>query len=294
MAAGVNLDTYWMSKPGGRFGFREKYLNRMPEKNGREMTCKELHQEISAQGIKLDYDSQVFPMCSALKSGKNMLFMGPPGTAKTITALALSRILKKRGGVGREDKEYNIELFRISANKDMTASDFFGDWKFPQQILDSMRFNTLNHETSPDFFDAKYFNKGPALKAVEEGGILLVDEINRAGSDFPNLLFEIAEERQVTLPLYNKGQAIFNADRRYPIIIGTMNEIDTGTTREMSSALVRRFATINFPNSDAIVMQDVFNENYGESVVEDATRIVRKILAETPASSGIKRLKAEK
>jgi MoxR-like ATPase len=252
-------------------------------KTGEEITCDILHDKISEKGIILDRDKQIEPICNALKIGKNMMFVGAPGTAKTVTAKALGEILNKKDSEGREEK---VGMERISANRDMTAGDFFGDWKFPQMMLEAQQCKGDYQAglTCKNFFTDEYFNDGPALKAVKGGKILFIDEINRAGADFPNMIFEMAEEKQVTIPSLNNGKPISNVDKRFPLIIGTMNELDTGTTREMSVALARRFAYIFFDTADGATLQKILEENYGKSVLEDGNRVVKKALDNYKAS----------
>lgn len=278
----AKLDKTLSESKGGRIEFKERYQSLMPIKpDGREMTCGELHQKLAGKGLILDKVKQVLPICSALKIGKNMMFAGPPGTAKTLTAKKLSEILNKRDAEGRISP---VGFYRISANRDMSASDFFGDWKFHKQMLEAQQCREGGCKNK-DFFSEDYFNDGPALKAVKDGGVLFIDEVNRAGPDFPNLLFEVAEEKQVTIPTLNKGEPIRNIDRRFPLVIGTMNEIDTGTTREMSSALARRFAYIYFDNADGDMLQRILDENYGPAIKETGSEVIQKVLSNLGAKN---------
>jgi MoxR-like ATPase len=279
----VNPQNEFTLQEGGKASFKSKYLSFMPiMSNGSEMTCDELNTELQKRGVILDKVQQIMPMCSALKTGKNLMFDGPPGTGKTLTANKLGDILfphfPRRNSKGQIEK---TGLYRVSAHRDMNAADLFGDWKLHQQMLEAQQCNTQPTAScgAKDFFTFEYFNSGPALKAVQEGGILFIDEINRAGPDFPNLIFEVAEEKQITIPSLNNGNPIWNEkDKRFPLIIGTMNEVDTGTTREMSTALARRFAYIQFTNPDGDTLRRVVSENYGPSIEVDGSRVATRAL----------------
>lgn len=102
-------------------------------------------------------------LCIALLSGGHVLIEGVPGTAKTLMAKLLSRLIQ-------------AEFRRIQFTPDLMPSDIVGTSVFD---LQTGRF---------------FVREGPVFTHV-----LLADEINRAPAKTQAALLEAMEERQVTL-----------------------------------------------------------------------------------------------
>jgi MoxR-like ATPase len=107
---------------------------------------------------------QVFELlCVALLSGGHVLLEGVPGTAKTLMAKLLSRLVK-------------AEFRRIQFTPDLMPSDIAGTTVFDLQS------------------GAFHFRRGPVFTQI-----LLADEINRAPAKTQAALLEAMEEHQVTV-----------------------------------------------------------------------------------------------
>jgi len=102
-------------------------------------------------------------LCVALISGGHVLLEGVPGTAKTLMAKILARLVR-------------AEFHRVQFTPDLMPSDIVGTSVFD---LQSGRF---------------YLRRGPVFTQI-----LLADEINRAPAKTQSALLEAMEERQVTL-----------------------------------------------------------------------------------------------
>ncbi|HZT95487.1 MAG TPA: MoxR family ATPase [Chloroflexota bacterium] len=102
-------------------------------------------------------------LCVALLSQGHVLLEGVPGTAKTLMAKLLSRLLA-------------LEFRRIQFTPDLMPSDIVGTSVFD---VESSRF---------------FLKRGPIFTQV-----LLADEINRAPAKTQSALLEAMEERQVTI-----------------------------------------------------------------------------------------------
>ena len=99
----------------------------------------------------------------SILSNGHSLIEGVPGVAKTITAKLLARTLA-------------VDFSRIQFTPDLMPSD----------ILGTSVFNVKNSEFE--------FKKGPIFS-----NIILIDEINRAPAKTQAALFEVMEERQITM-----------------------------------------------------------------------------------------------
>src|SRR6186713_1096642 len=93
----------------------------------------------------------------------HILIEGVPGVAKTLTAKLLSKVIA-------------VNFSRIQFTPDLMPSDVIGTSIF------NPRENTFQFKTGPIF-----------------SNIVLIDEINRAPAKTQSALFEVMEERQVTV-----------------------------------------------------------------------------------------------
>src|SRR5699024_878746 len=101
-------------------------------------------------------------MISIFSNGHSLI-EGVPGVAKTLTAKLLAKSMK-------------VDFSRIQFTHDLMPSD----------ILGTSVFNVKTNEFE--------FKKGPIFS-----NIILIDEINRAPAKTQAALFEVMEERQITM-----------------------------------------------------------------------------------------------
>ena len=97
----------------------------------------------------------------AMEMGKHILLEGPPGTSK-------STLLRKIA------KDLHVALYMIEGNIDLTPAKLVGHFN-PAKVMS-------------DSYKPEYFEKGPLTRAMEEGGILYLEEFNRMPADVSNVL----------------------------------------------------------------------------------------------------------
>jgi MoxR-like ATPase len=142
---------------------------------------------------------------SILADGHSLI-EGVPGVAKTITAKLLAKTL-------------DVDFSRIQFTPDLMPSD----------ILGTSIFNVKNSEFE--------FKKGPIFS-----NIILIDEINRAPAKTQAALFEVMEERQITMDGKKyKMQPPF-------LVFATQNPVEQEGTYALPEAQLDRFLfKINVP-----------------------------------------------
>ncbi|HLV39400.1 MoxR family ATPase [Xanthomarina sp.] len=147
----------------------------------------------------------------SLLANGHVLIEGVPGVAKTITAKLLSRTI-------------DIDFSRIQFTPDLMPSDILGT-------------SVFNAKTS-DF----EFKKGPIFSSM-----ILIDEINRAPAKTQAALFEVMEEKQVTIDgeTYKMKEPF--------IVLATQNPIEQEGTYRLPEAQLDRFLfkiTVEYPTGE--------------------------------------------
>ncbi len=150
-------------------------------------------------------------LLTALLANGHVLIEGVPGIAKTITAKLLSKTLK-------------TDFSRIQFTPDLMPSD----------ILGTTVFNMKNQDFE--------FHKGPIFS-----NFVLIDEINRSPAKTQAALFEVMEEKQISIDgnTYQMENPFF--------VIATQNPIDQEGTYALPEAQQDRFLfkiVVGYPNLD--------------------------------------------
>ncbi len=144
-------------------------------------------------------DELVKLIITALLADGHVLIEGVPGVAKTLTAKLVSRSVA-------------VQFSRIQFTPDLMPSDVLGTPVFnPKESV----------------FE---FKRGPIF-----GNIVLIDEINRAPAKTQSALFEVMEERQITID----GKTY-----RLPppfMVLATQNPIEQEGTYRLPEAQLDRF-----------------------------------------------------
>ncbi len=148
---------------------------------------------------------------TAILSDGHILIEGVPGVAKTLSAKLLARIIKS-------------EFSRIQFTPDLMPSDVLGTSVFNQK---SGEFN---------------FKQGPIFSQL-----VLIDEINRAPAKTQAALFEVMEERQITVDGHT-----YQMDYPY-FVMATQNPIEQEGTYRLPEAQLDRFLfkiSVDYPSKE--------------------------------------------
>ncbi|MBB6236639.1 MoxR-like ATPase [Pedobacter sp. AK013] len=129
----------------------------------------------------------------------HILIEGVPGVAKTLSAKLLA-------------KSIDAQFSRVQFTPDLMPSD----------VLGTPIFNTKTGDFE--------FRKGPIF-----GNIILVDEINRAPAKTQSALFEVMEERQITIDGHT-----YIMDEPF-MVLATQNPIEQEGTYRLPEAQLDRF-----------------------------------------------------
>jgi MoxR-like ATPase len=165
----------------------------------------------------------------ALHLDRPLLLEGEPGVGKTALAPVLSRVL-------------NRELIRLQCFEGLDSGQALYEWDYPKQLL-RVRTAEARGEDIGDLYAEEFLLQRPLLRALRStGAVLLIDEIDRADSEFEAFLLEFLSDFQITIP----ELATISA-RRAPVVVLTSNR-----TRELHDALRRRclYHWIAFPDAD--------------------------------------------
>jgi MoxR-like ATPase len=171
------------------------------------------------QKVLIGYEDLVEMMFAAICVGGHVLLEGMPGLAKTLTTNLLAKSL-------------SVDFKRIQFTPDLMPSDIVG---------------TMMYDIKSSSFS---FKKGPIFS-----NFILADEINRAPAKTQAALFEVMEEKQVTV----------DGDTRelgFPLfIVATQNPIEQEGTYRLPEAQLDRF---------------IFKLNYYYPKVEEEYEILKR------------------
>ena len=221
----------------------ENSINLQKEENNFELRIDMMDLKNSLQKVKSEIgkvivgqETMIEHLLAALLSNGHVLIEGVPGVAKTITAKLLAKTI-------------DVDFSRIQFTPDLMPSD----------ILGTSDFNVKNSEIE--------FKKGPIFSSF-----VLIDEINRSPAKTQSALFEVMEERQITMDGYQ-----YKMEEPF-IVIATQNPIEHEGTYRLPEAQLDRFLfKINggYPNLEQEI---AIIKHQHESRVEDKTEGINKVI----------------
>jgi MoxR-like ATPase len=166
----------------------------------------------------------------AVALGRPLLLEGEPGVGKTQVSHVLADVLDR-------------ELVRLQCYEGIDASQALYEWDHPKQLL-SLRAAEAGGAAVDDLYGEQFVLERPLLKALRSpaGAVLLIDEVDRADSEFEAFLLEFLDGFQITIPELGTVTATVP-----PVVVLTSNR-----TRELHDALKRRclYHWIPFPDPE--------------------------------------------
>ena len=182
-------------------------------------------------------ESMVEHLLAALLANGHVIIEGVPGVAKTVTAKLLAKTI-------------DIGFSRIQFTPDLMPSD----------ILGTSVFNVKTSEFE--------FKKGPIFS-----NFILIDEINRSPAKTQAALFEVMEERQITMDgIRYEMEVPF-------MVVATQNSIEHEGTYRLPEAQLDRFLfkiEVKYPTLNQEI-EIISNQHKTKS--NDKTQAVNKVIS---------------
>lgn len=199
-----------------------------PIKNPVSESLEQIKAEV--QKVIVGMDGPIEETLAALFTNGHVLLEGFPGVAKTMLVKLIARTL-------------NVGFKRIQFTPDLMPSDVLGTMVFDQKT------------------GGFSFHQGPIFS-----NFILIDEINRSPAKTQAALFEVMEERQVTME--GKTHKL-----EYPfLVIGTQNPVDQEGTYRLPEAQLDRFVfkiRVPYPSvEEEIAILERFKNDFDQTVSE--------------------------
>jgi MoxR-like ATPase len=187
----------------------EKMFENRVDLTALNASVKKIREEIGK--IIVGQETMIDLLITSILADGHVLIEGVPGVAKTLTAKLLSKVI-------------SVNFSRIQFTPDLMPSDVVG----------TSIFNIKKSEFE--------FKAGPIFS-----NIVLIDEINRAPAKTQAALFEVMEERQVTV-----DGTTYAMEHPY-MVVATQNPIEHEGTYRLPEAQLDRFLfkiRVEYPTLD--------------------------------------------
>lgn len=205
--------------------------------NALNASIQNIRQEIGK--VIVGQDKMIDLLITAILADGHVLIEGVPGVAKTLTAKLLARII-------------DVKFSRIQFTPDLMPSD----------VLGTSVYNLKKSEFE--------FRAGPIFS-----NIVLIDEINRAPAKTQAALFEVMEERQITV-----DSTTYAMEPPY-IVVATQNPIEQEGTYRLPEAQLDRFLfkiVVSYPDIEQeIAIINGHHQRKGAQAVHDVKPLLSAV-----------------
>lgn len=185
---------------------------------------------------------------ASLLADRHVLLEGPPGTGKS----TLLRAVAQGMGLGFEFVEGNAEL---------TPARLVGHFD-PARVLN-------------EGYDPSIFVDGPLIRAMRDGSLLYIEEINRIPEETLNVLISVMSESELNVPRLGSVEAAQGF-----CLVAAMNPFDAVGTGRISGAVYDRVCRISMTYQSAqdeleIVKRNIQNSDVAENWLKSVVEVVR-------------------
>ncbi|MEJ2870489.1 MoxR family ATPase [Actinomycetospora sp. OC33-EN08] len=183
---------------------------------------------------------------AAITAGRDILLEGPPGTSKSTMLRAIT-------------SHWGVPFVLVEGNAELTPARLVGHHN-PARVLQ-------------EDYSAENFVPGPLVAAMQEGGFLYIEELNRAPEDTLNVLLGAMAERAVTVPRVGTTTAVPTFR-----VVASMNPFDNVGTARISDSVYDRWCRLAVGYQDAREEGDVVALRTGcalGSLIEDGVALTR-------------------
>src|ERR1700678_1506374 len=156
---------------------------------------------------------------AALASGAHILLEGPPGTGKSTL---LRQVARSR----------HTEFVLVEGSAELTPARLVGAFD-PALVLEQG-------------YRPENFSDGPLVRAMRDGGLLYVEELNRVPEETITVLLTVMSEGEINVP--RRGAVTASDSFR---LVAAMNPYDSVGTSRLSMALYDRTCRISVGYQDA-------------------------------------------
>jgi MoxR-like ATPase len=188
--------------------------------------------------VVVGQETTVELILAGIFTGGHILLEGVPGIAKTLTAKLVAKSL-------------SVSFSRIQFTPDLMPTDVTG----------TTVFNVKTSEFA--------FNKGPVF-----ANLVLIDEINRAPAKTQSSLFEVMEEKQITM-----DGTTYLMDFPF-LVIATQNPIEQEGTYRLPEAQLDRFLfriKLKYPTLEQEVnILKKFKDDFSFRIMESVRAVISK------------------